>query len=339
MTENEEGIDTYLRVGEVVVLDLDPALSIRRRFTTFVRGWQRFRHITLDRPKDKGRYVPMQEGQACIARFIVEGTACGFNSVVLDSDNWGEACQCRIAWPESFQAICFRKHERVKLGINCKVVLPDGVTEEAQMRDISMGGCALVTPVNVGVGEQIRVLVKLPESARTEDASLTVRNVREIGDNAFLLGCELCGEQEYIQSDIAFLVATRLDRKTGEPERPRVLIVDGDSESGGSLWRAFREQGCDTFMATNAIDGLSRLCVLHPAALVINHGMQGAIGTEMVRLVRNTAGFERLPVFLFGGNPDDQQAILQAGATMWLSSPAAVVERCKSLLTFLRTGK
>jgi len=61
-----------------------------------------------------------------------------------------------------------------------------------------------VAPVTVGVGEQIRILVKLPESARTEDASVIVRNVREIGDGAFLLGVSFAESRSTFRAILLF---------------------------------------------------------------------------------------------------------------------------------------
>jgi len=81
----------------------------------------------------------MQEGQACIARFIVEELRVA-SPPSCSIPTTGGSVPVPHSLARYIPVICFRKHERVKLGIACKLVLPDGVTEEAEMRDVSMGG-------------------------------------------------------------------------------------------------------------------------------------------------------------------------------------------------------
>ena len=65
MSDDENGIESYLRKGAVVGLHLDPVQNPgpRSRILVRIRDWETGSHIILDRPKSGGRYAPLRREQ------------------------------------------------------------------------------------------------------------------------------------------------------------------------------------------------------------------------------------------------------------------------------------
>jgi DNA-binding response OmpR family regulator len=103
-------------------------------------------------------------------------------------------------------------------------------------------------------------------------------------------------------------------------KRPRVLVVE-DSVGVRELERAILEAaGYDVDTAVDGLDGAARLRD-EPADLVLSDvEMPGMDGFTLTRTIRETRGWEHVPVLIMTsrGSPEDQRAGLDAGANAYL---------------------
>jgi len=326
-------IESLLRVGEVIVLHLNPSKTGGPRHKTFVRGWHKPYHITLDRPEVRDRYVPLRNGQPCLVRFLSYGKACGFESAVFDWDSRRPKAYCRVTWPEDVEMISFRRFQRVDAFVPCTLTL-GGEARDAEVRDLSIGGCRVYAPTILSEGSSIKLSFALPDGLPIEGIQATVRNGAALNEGA-LLGCEFGEAQEHLQSDIAFFVAAAL-RRTGsdQDEVSRVLVVDENEERITAFRRDFEERGWDVFAASSTIEGLLRLRMLPLNALLVSHDQKALSPIELVQLLKTTRGVEDLPVFVYGGTDAAvSEKARAAGAADCFPSAMETKQVCEAIVS------
>lgn len=324
--EKEADLEPYLVVGNPVTFHSDPFRKDAPRYKSAIRGWRSPVYVMLDRPKLGDRYVVMAQNQPCIIRFVSGGYACAFDTQVLDWDKRRHHAYFRIAWPNAVKVVGFRKHERVMVSIPCMIKAGEAVNE-GTVTDLSIGGCCVTLGVPISPGETVALAFRLSNGYTIEDASALVRNARKVGGQT-QIGCEFVEGQETVTSDIAFYVNTRLDRgKTcGEDER-RVLIIDHDEKTTKALRKCLQDRGFEVFSAPGLVDGLYRLRVVPPNALLVNQRLQDLTGIELSRIVRHTSGYESMPLFVYGGDsPELEQQAKEAGATQYFQANQTIDE-------------
>jgi CheY-like chemotaxis protein len=316
MKQNDDDIENFLQVGTRIIYYGDLQLKRAPRYHSALRGWQRNVHLLLDRPKAiSGDYAPLQEGQGCSLRFIKDGLACAVETQVIDWDTRRSHPFLRACWPSQVRRTAFRRTERVPLQVRCTVIPEDGCVHEAEMRDISLGGCSLQALERYETGGVLRISMSLPDGFKVRDTGATVRSCTPCGD-AWLLGCAFEDGQDLVYNDIAFFVLTTLERRRSH--RPnsgtfaQILVIDGDANRCLELRGALEEQGLDTFTATHALDGLYRLRVAPPAAVLISSANRGISAIDVCRIVKSAPDYATLPLYLYGS--DDQEVGEQARA-------------------------
>jgi len=311
----DRDIEAYLHVGTTVAFHSNPFRKDAPRYKTVARGWHKPVYIILDRPKMEGRFVVMHENQPCVIRFLSEGYACAFDTIVLDWDTRKHNAYFRIAWPQTLKTVAFRKHERMKAQLPCKLSVR-GAECDGFVSDLSIGGCCVKAGPVAFPGDEIELTFKLPDGSLLERVRAAVRNARPAGDD-MLVGCQFIEDQGNVQSDIAFYVNARLDReKQPRSDVQRILIIDQDPKTSRVLRKCFEERGYEVFAAPGVIDGLFRLRMAPPDALLVNQELADLAGIEVARIVRRTSGFESLPLFIYGGRtPGLESEARDVGAT------------------------
>lgn len=320
-----------MRVGQVVLVHAKPVHAPPVRFRSAIRGWHTGDRIILDRP-GFGSVDPIHEGCPCIVRFIRDGTACAFRTflthwLVLGNTRW-----CHVDWPPTFEAISFRKHPRVPIHSPCTIRSNSDMTE-AFLRDISAGGCGLLTQAGLDAGREVLLDFLLPTGAAIANLRSIVRNVRLVQAST-VAGCEFLPEQSALQNEIALFINRVLARQAASPGGTRrLLIIDSSSAAATALNRLLEQEGCQTFGALTAIDGFTRLRTLNPAAVAVNFQHGDMPGDEVVRLIKSYPACAVLPVFLFG--PDTKEAAERAraaGATRYFPVSAIETDLAKAML-------
>ena len=298
MANEELDPEDYLAVGGPIVFHSDPFSKTAPRYTSIVRGWRKLSYILLDRPKLAGRVAALRENHPCVIRFVRNGVACAFDSLVLDWDNRQYNAYCRIEWPKSIRAVTFRRFERAHIEIPCKLFFA-GTQDRGHIDDLSIGGCRISTEAPVPVNTSLELSFTLPDGCEVDRVQCSARNVQLAGDK-YLVGCEFIPGQVCIESNVAFFITTMLERSGARSTAGGdILIIDEDQRLATEIRKYLIERGHDALIAAETLDGLSRVRTATPAALLISCGQKDLPAAQILQLVKRTRGLETLPVFLF----------------------------------------
>lgn len=300
-------LERFFEVGAVMMLHTDVNRKDGPRYRSVLRGWRKGSHILLDRPKtEHGSFVALLEGQEVVLRFLHEGQACAYNAHVIDWDTRRHNPYMRVTWPRELQYVAFRRFERIKVEFACQLFRPDGTRMAAEIRDLSMGGCAVHAPAAVNEGSTILLEFDLPDGVQVKGAKAVVKSARDLGGKWFL-GCEF-PEPGPGNSELSFYVTANLERtRGGAPDEGvrRVLVIDADAEFATRLRTAFDKRGVDVVIAEHPLDAFHRLRAALPLAVVASVPLPGLDGLEVCRLLRSHRDFKALPFYLYGGEGAD----------------------------------
>ncbi|HOT49765.1 MAG TPA: flagellar brake domain-containing protein, partial [Candidatus Hydrogenedentes bacterium] len=111
----DQDFEPYLQVGCPVAFHSDPFVKDAPRYSSVIRGWRRLSYVLVDRPRIGPHFAAIRENQPCVIRFVRDGKACAFDSLVLDWDTRMHNAYCRVEWPREFKVVVFRRFERVKV--------------------------------------------------------------------------------------------------------------------------------------------------------------------------------------------------------------------------------
>ena len=116
----------------------------------------------------------------------------------------------------------------------------------------------------------------------------------------------------------------------------RLLVVDDDRAVRESLRRALTLEGYEVELAEDGADGLARLAVAGPDAIVLDVAMPVVDGIEMCRRLRHEGN--GLPILMLTARESvtDRVAGLDAGADDYLVKPFALEELLARLRALLR---
>jgi hypothetical protein len=273
-----------------------------------------------------------------VIRYVTQGRALGFNSVIVDYDVRQEKPTCMVLWPKAFEIFSFRRYERIELTAPCRVKVGEKMFD-GEINDVSERGCRLSLRGSVGVVAAVEISFELPGCLPIENIRASVRSRYYVPDGA-VMGCEFDIEQEHLQGDIAFFVASSIQR-TGSDKREvkRVFIVDSHAMSSAGLRDLFSDNGWEAFVASSSVEGLLRLRMLPPAALLINEAHDDIVGVEMLRLLKNSRGLEHLRLFVYGGKNDELRAkASEAGLSGYFIADTPLSDICSAVIAAVPSG-
>ena len=122
---------------------------------------------------------------------------------------------------------------------------------------------------------------------------------------------------------------------SADPSGEAILVVDDDPVEAELITRAFRKAGfgnlvrvaagCDKAKSYLRGDGLhaDREKFPLPRLMILDHGMAGETGREVLKWVRQNAALRNLVVIVFSGSddPDVEQQALRLGANGYHKKP------------------
>jgi ActR/RegA family two-component response regulator/c-di-GMP-binding flagellar brake protein YcgR len=316
MPYETHNFERFLSVGTIVIFHLDPNRKDGPRCKTVVRGWRKSSHIMVDRPlTQSGAYLAMHEGQACVARFVQDGLACAFDTVVVDWDTRKHSPYMRISWPKQLEYVSFRRHERIRLAMLCDLHWLNGSSTVGTIKDISVGGCGIFTNICCEANSTVKMDFALPDGSRMLGVDAVVRSTREAGEQ-FFLGCEFAPDQEQVSGDLAFYITTSLSRMRADARnndsKPCVLLLEPDQVVIARVRQGLERRGIEVIPADNAIEGFYRLKMSQPVAVAVNQQMEDLPGLDLCRIISMSPDFARLPVFVYGGDMPEIGALVAA---------------------------
>lgn len=92
--------------------------------------------------------------------------------------------------------------------------------------------------------------------------------------------------------------------------RPRrVLVVDDDSSVRRMFCRRLSTEGFQTFPAASGVDALSRIQLLKPDLALIDIGMSGIDGVQVLKIMRSHPDTMSIPAILMTGMPIPEGAL------------------------------
>jgi excisionase family DNA binding protein len=141
------------------------------------------------------------------------------------------------------------------------------------------------------------------------------------------------GHRRFLRSDLDAFI-----QRNGAGSRPRgdavVLVVDDNPKLRSFIRVNLEFDGMVVREAATAEEGLAALDEDPPDLVMLDVNLPGIDGWEMLRRVRERHGIETLPVIMFSGESEDDQAE-EHGANTFVGKPLdplALVEQAKALL-------
>jgi len=95
----------------------------------------------------------------------------------------------------------------------------------------------------------------------------------------------------------------RMNRRVNARKGTRILIIDDSERSLSELVSLFSALDYVTLKSSEPQRGLSRACFEHPDLVILDIGMPGMNGFEVLRRIRKDPLARRVPVILISGNP------------------------------------
>jgi CheY-like chemotaxis protein len=103
----------------------------------------------------------------------------------------------------------------------------------------------------------------------------------------------------------------RMKRRMNARQGTRVLIIDDCSIAQAELRKLFASAGFSVAQSEEPKRGLSMACFENPELVVLNVGMPGMNGFEVLKLMRRDPLARRIPVIMISGNPRVAEYIQQ----------------------------
>jgi DNA-binding response OmpR family regulator len=118
-------------------------------------------------------------------------------------------------------------------------------------------------------------------------------------------------------------------------DKPRVLVVEDDSEIAGVLRRSLDREGYDVRLAGDGVEALEQASVFQPDAVVLDLGLPRMDGEEVAKRLRNEGD---VPILMLTARDavDSRVAGLDAGADDYVVKPFERTELLARLRAMLR---
>jgi CheY-like chemotaxis protein len=217
----------------------------------------------------------------------------------------------------------FRKFDRVKLTQPCTIAAANVVTE-GMIHDVSLGGCALSTKIELEKGSTCRLSFPLPDGIFIDGVACVVRRVAQAGDDAFSVGCEFKPGQPIVSVDIAYFTMASLERSgLLQNHWKRILLISEDAALRNGLAPVLESCQFEVLQAASVVDGIVRLRLSTPCAVVIDANVEELGVAQLVSMLRQTRGCEKVALFVLGASSEVAAAASAAGANGCFSKKMA----------------
>ena len=120
--------------------------------------------------------------------------------------------------------------------------------------------------------------------------------------------------------------APLVDERESQDLQLRVLVIEDSLDTLNMLSLWLTSFGCEVLVAANAIEGV-RIAAEETLDLIISDiGMPDVDGYELMRLLRDTPGFEQVPAIALTGyaRDEDRELAMAAGYNAHISKPASM---------------
>ena len=314
MSNDDSDPEGFLEVGCVAIMD---PRKRGERYRTVIRGWHRGSHVLLDRPRaPNGTFILIDEGLRVGLRFMREGKACGFETLVMGWDKRQQMPYLRVTWPEKVEHVAVRRFQRVDVELRARVAMPGGESVPGTVVDLSTGGLGVISTLEPERNSVVAVDVELPDTT-VRGLRCVVRAVRGKDNGAFFLGCEFEDGQRAQRDEVEFFITSSLERlRASKSGKPRLLLIDPDETSSHHLKTLYEAEELEVVYAGGIVDGFHRLRMSRPELIVVAQSLPELPGLDVCRILRKTPGLESIRLFLHGATDGLQAAAEIMGITL-----------------------
>lgn len=208
---------------------VSPAVQSAKRYRAIIRGWEPDRKIFLVVPGDEEKFPARMMNQEAVFRFLHEGQACAFKSVVIRGTvaETGRFGEIQIAWPETIETVHVRRSPRVSVEYPCTFRWGAGPQYTGTIMDLSEGGCSIEFSVDTPpeVDADVEVTFHLPGELPVTDLPATVKSLTHKGD-AWRAGCQFRQMDHVTAGNIRLTIIEALSAKRA---KGCVVVVLGES--------------------------------------------------------------------------------------------------------------
>jgi c-di-GMP-binding flagellar brake protein YcgR len=320
MPSESQDIAKYLVVGRQVTIQPEPHKGTKLRYQSAMRGWRKGSYIVLDSPPGSEGVLAIVGGLPCAIRFMNEGHAYAFYTRVMESTS-KKSPFLRVQWPQDLQGVQVRRHERAKVKLPCTLSFEDGRAVEGELCDLSLGGCRITCEDACEEASAFTLKFHLPDGCLVDGVVAVVRSASPMKEGV-CLGCEFSEIDDGALHDIDFFVSNSFQRlREPSAHAVNVLFIGPETSELTPLKERLEAFNCDVCIVSSTVDGMFRLRLVPPLAVMIDYDQPDMPGIEVCRLLRKTRGLEKLPIFIFGGGESDgTKACREVGATRYFRS-------------------
>jgi DNA-binding response OmpR family regulator len=112
------------------------------------------------------------------------------------------------------------------------------------------------------------------------------------------------------------------EKRLGEVEKKRVLVIDDDLPLRGMLAAALRQHGFQVLLAGDGAEGQRALKLHSPHIILLDLAMPNVNGWDFLQRLQETGHLGRVPIIVVSAHLRvDPQAVLQMGVSAILPKP------------------
>ena len=112
------------------------------------------------------------------------------------------------------------------------------------------------------------------------------------------------------------------DRRLGEVDKKRVLVIDDDLPLRGMLAAALRQHGFQVLLAGDGAEGQRAMKIHHPDIVLLDLAMPDVNGWDFLQRLRESGHLGSVPIVVLSAHVRvDPQALLQMGVAAILPKP------------------
>lgn len=112
------------------------------------------------------------------------------------------------------------------------------------------------------------------------------------------------------------------EKRLGEVDKKRVLVIDDDLPIRGMLAAALRQHGFQVLLAGDGAEGQRALTIHHPDIVLLDLAMPDVNGWDFLQRLQETGHLGKVPIIVVSAHVRvEPQALLQMGVAAILPKP------------------
>ena len=106
----------------------------------------------------------------------------------------------------------------------------------------------------------------------------------------------------------------------------RILFIEDDGDFREVVTEVLEQEGHEVLAATDGNTGYQMLVSQTPDAVIVDQGIPGLSGTDLIRRVRKDSRFQDLPILLMSGEKDVAEIADELSLKFFIRKPPSLEE-------------